>query len=202
MALPPSAEQPVFLVIAGPNGSGKSSVYQDTGIEMGGRSMWIVNPDLLTLRIQTAEKMGLRDANLAAVQRIEAWLDASIDVHKSVGVETVLSTAKYRRLVEKAQGLGFAFWFIYVVLESPELNVERVKLRVLKGGHDVAEADIRKRYVRSLAQFPWFLEQADRAWIYDNSGASPRKVGEKRGGTVAIDPHAPKAVTRALGLTK
>lgn len=200
MAIPSSADQPVFLIIAGPNGSGKSSAYQDTGIEMAGRSMWIVNPDVLTLRIKNGEGLNLRAANLAAVQRIEAWLEASISVHKSVGVETVLSTPKYRRLVEKAKDLGFAFWFIYVVLRSPELNIERVKLRVRKGGHDVAEADIRQRYERSLAQFPWFLEQADQAWIYDNSGASARRVGEKQKGVVSVDEDAPDVVIRAVGV--
>ena len=42
-----SAEPPVFLIVAGPNGSGKSSAYQDADIEAFGRSVWIINPDLL-----------------------------------------------------------------------------------------------------------------------------------------------------------
>jgi predicted ABC-type ATPase len=117
------------LIVAGPNGSGKSSVYQDTDIEAGGRSVWIVNPDLLTVRIRDVEGMAIDDANRAAVTRIEAWLEASIDVHKSIGVETVLSTPKYRRLVSHAKAKGFLVWLIYVVLDSPERNVERVKLR-------------------------------------------------------------------------
>ena len=100
----PSFEQPVFLVVAGPNGSGKSSAYEDSGIEAGGRTVWIINPDILTARIREVEHLLQTDANLAAVPRIEAWLDASLDVHKTVGVETVLSTEKYRRLVEKAKG--------------------------------------------------------------------------------------------------
>ena len=130
--------------------------------------------------------MALGEANLAAVVRIETWLDASIDVHKTVGVETVLSTSKYRRLVEKAKALGFHIWMIYVVLDSPERSIERIKLRVAKGGHHVADDDVRKRYGRSLEQFRWFLDQADRAWIYDNSGATPKQVGEKAGGIVTV----------------
>jgi predicted ABC-type ATPase len=188
-----SAEQPVFLIVAGPNGSGKSSSYRDTEIEQSGRTIWIVNPDVLTLRIQDVEGLALIDANRAAVERIEAWLD----VHKSVGVETVLSTAKYRRLVAKAKALGFAMWLIYVVLDSPDRNVERVRLRVSKGGHDVAENKIHSRYQRSLAQFPWFLDQADEAWIYDNSGAQPRRIGEKSGGVIALDKTALPAILEA-----
>lgn len=135
---------------------------------------------------------------MAAVIRIEAWLDASIDVHKSVGVETVLSTGKYRRLVAKAKDLGFDFWFIYVVLDSVERNIERVSLRAAKGGHNVAEEDIRKRYSRSLEQMPWFLDAANRAWIYDNSGAAPRRIAEKRDGIVTLDDRALQVVKDAV----
>jgi predicted ABC-type ATPase len=193
-----SGEPPAFLIIAGPNGSGKSTAYRDTDIEAGGRSLWIVNPDLLTERIRQAEGLDIAEANRAAVQRIEAWLEASIDVHKSVGVETVLSTDKYRRLVMHAKRLGFVVWLIYVVLDSPDRNVERVRLRVAKGGHDVPEEKIRARYVRSLQQFAWFLDQSDRAWIYDNSGAELKKIGEKENGVISLDETALPAVVDAV----
>lgn len=191
----PSVEPPVFLIVAGPNGSGKSSVYQNADIEWGGRSVRIINPDLLAARISEIEAMLLPAANLAAVQRIEAWLDTSIHAHQTVGVETVLSTGKYRRLVAAAHQIGFEVWLLYVMLDSPDRNVERVRLRVRKGGHDVAEADIRRRYENSLAQLPWFLEQADRAWLFDNSGAQPRTIGEKEDGAITLDRSAhPRAV--------
>jgi predicted ABC-type ATPase len=196
--LRPKSEQPVFLIVAGPNGSGKSSSYTDTEIEQSGRTIWIVNPDLLTARIHDLEGLELLDANRAAVQRVESWLDASIDVHKSVGVETVLSTPKYRRLVQKAKGLGFAVWLVYVVLDSPERNIERVRLRVRKGGHSVPDDKVRARYARSIEQFPWFLEQADVAWIYDNSGAEPRRIGEKSDGIIALDESALAIVVDAV----
>jgi len=195
---PAKTEQPVFLIVAGPNGSGKSSSYRDTEIEQSGRTIWIVNPDVLTVRIQDVEGLTLADANRAAVERIEAWLDASVDVHKSVGVETVLSTGKYRRLVESAKGLGFAVWLVYVVLDSPERSIERIRLRVRKGGHDVPDEKVRSRYARSLEQLPWFLDQADEAWIYDNSGAEPRRIGEKSGGIIALDESALPAIVDAV----
>lgn len=195
---PETTEAPAFLIVGGPNGSGKSSAYQDTDIEAGGRSVWIINPDLLTARIRDVEGLAQAEANRSAVERIEAWLDASIEVHKTVGVETVLSTAKYRRLVAKAKAHGFAIWLLYVVLDSPDRNVERVRLRVRKGGHDVPEDKIRARYARSLDQLPWFLEQADRAWIYDNSGAQPRRIGEKRDGVIQLDGDALPQVVQAV----
>jgi predicted ABC-type ATPase len=87
---------------------------------------------------------------------------------------------------------------IYVVLDSPERCIERIKLRVAKGGHAVADDDVRKRYWRSLAQLPWFLEQADAAWIYDNSGASSKLIGEKQDGVVRLDENALEIVEKAV----
>jgi len=117
--------------------------------------------------------LSLGDANLKAVQRIEQWLETSIDAHQTVGVETVLSTDKYRRLVLKAKQRGFRVNLVYVVLDSVDLNIARVAARVAKGGHDVPEHKIRERRVRSFQQLSWFLANSDRALIYDNSGATP-----------------------------
>lgn len=195
---PPSAEPPGFWIVAGPNGSGKSSAYQDTDIEAVGRSVWIINPDLLTARIRDVEGLDQHTANLEAVMRIEAWLETSIKTHQTVGVETVLSTGKYRRLVEMARAHGFTIRLIYVLLDKVERNVERVEARVRKGGHAVPREKILERHARSLRQLPWFLDQADRASIYDNTGATPRLIGKKANGVITLDPMALPEVVQAV----
>jgi predicted ABC-type ATPase len=200
MAPKTKSEKPVLWMIAGPNGSGKSSLYSAADVEAFYQSIWIIDPDLLTERIRQIEKLTLHEANIQAVIRIEAWLQASINAHQTVGVETVLSTDKYRRLVLAAKQKQFEFRMVYLVLESPDLNVERVRLRALKGGHDVPEAKIRERWVKSLQQLPWFLGEADWAAIYDNSGEKLRRVGLKQHGVVDIEPAVPAAIRAALGL--
>ena len=52
---------------------------------------------------------------------------------------------------------------------SVEINIERVKARVEKGGHDVPEVDQRRRYPRTLANMRKLLPEADLAVILDNS---------------------------------
>ena len=120
------------------------------------------------------------------MRRIETWLYASIAAHQTVGVETVLSTDKYRALVDHAHVHGFVVRLIYVFLKTADLNVERVRIRVSKGGHDVEEGRIRDRRQRSFQQLGWFLGAADRAEIYDNSGAEPSLVFVKRGEDGAV----------------
>ena len=120
-------------------------------------------------------------ANLEAVKRIETWLDASLDVHQTIGVETVLSTPKYRRLVRKAKERGFEIRFIYVYLDTVDRQLERIRLRVAKGGHDVPADKVAARRARSFNQFPWFFWRADQAWVFDNSGAEPKLVAWRDG---------------------
>jgi predicted ABC-type ATPase len=193
-----SPDRPIFWIVAGPNGSGKSSSYQDTDIDAFARSIWIINPDLLTARLQQDEGLDLGAANLEAVKRIEVWLEASIRAHQSVGVETVLSTEKYRRLVVMAKSLKFEVRLTYVILDSPERCIDRVRRRVAKGGHAVPEDKIVERYARSLNQLPWFLERADRALLFDNSGESAVLIGRKRNSIVRLEPKALPAVVAAL----
>jgi predicted ABC-type ATPase len=195
-------ERPTLWIVAGPNGSGKSSLYGNTEIAALDQSVWIINPDQLTRRIQDIEGLSLREANIEAVTRIEAWLEASIRAHQTVGVETVLSTDKYRRLVVAAKKRRFEIRLIFVMLAEPELNVQRVRLRVSKGGHDVPTDKIKERWYKSIAQLPWFLAQADQAAIFDNSGSVPRLIGKKAGGAVTIDGDAPPPLRKALGLLK
>lgn len=167
-------------------------------VEALGRAVWIINPDILAARIHTVEALGRNQANLEAVRRIEKWLQASVHAHQTVGVETVLSTPKYRKLVRAAKQKGFHVELVYVVLNSPELNVARVKLRVKKGGHDVPVRKILARRIRSFEQLPWFLAHCDSAQIFDNSGARPRLIGIKKGRIITLDSNIPLEVREAV----
>lgn len=198
MALPPTIEPPTLWMIAGPNGSGKSSAYGMASVEAPSGSVWIINPDLLTARIAALEGMDGAQANLAAVQRIERWLYASVETHQTIGVETVLSTPKYRGLVAAAKARGFRVNLIYVFLDTLELNTERVRTRVRKGGHAVPEDKIAQRRLRSFEQFGWFFAEADRVDVYNNSGATPRRVLAKRGPAVEIYDSLPEELVAAI----
>lgn len=173
-------------------------MYESADIEGFGRSVWIINPDALSLRIHEYEGFPVETANGEALNRIGTWLDASIRAHQTVGVETVLSTDKYRRLVLTAKSFGFEFHLLYVVLQTVEQNIERVRLRVAKGGHPVPEEKIRSRRVRSLNQLPWFLHQADRATIFDNSGPEPQVICRKTPEIFEVDPDISPEIMSAI----
>lgn len=193
-----SARRPRLWIIAGPNGSGKSTAYGMVRAEETVGSVWIINPDLLAVRIADHEQVALAEANRLAVERIEAWLYASVDAHQTVGVETVLSTPKYRRLVETAKAGGFSVRMLFVYLDTPDLNVERVRVRVATGGHAVPEDKIRARWSRSFENFAWFLREADTVDVFDNSGAEPRRILTKQGAELTFFENPIPAMAQAV----
>jgi len=194
----PALEKPRLWIVAGPNGSGKSTLYGRTDIKDFGRSVWIINPDILTAHIAKREGLALLTANAETLDRIHAWLRISIRTYKTVGVETVLSTAKYRRLVRLAKAHGFEIRLLYVTLRTAEMNIERVRTRVREGGHDVPAGKIVSRREKSFRQLPWFLDQADFALIYDNSSKTPVMIGRKENGVIMLDPAAPTEIKKAV----
>lgn len=191
-------DRPRLWIVAGPNGCGKSTAYDRSDIDEFGGSVWIINPDLLTRKLVEREGLDLLGANAAALDRIVEWLNASIAAYQTIGVETVLSTPKYRDFVLRAKDHGFEFRLIYLILRSAELQLERIALRAAKGGHDVPADKVRARRERSLRQLPWFLAEADRAWLFDNSGAEAKLIGEKRDGRLWLDPASPADLVHAV----
>ena len=170
-------DKPRLWIVAGPNGSGKSTLYGKTDIQEFGRSVWIINPDILTAHIAKQEKLRHGEANAETLNRISRWLTASINAYRTIGVETVLSTGKYRRLVRMAKARGFEIRLIYVTLHDVALNIQRVRARVRDGGHSVPVEKVKARRKRSYKQLPWFLDHADMALIYDNSSRTPELIG-------------------------
>ena len=80
-----------------------------------------------------------------------ARTDAHIAAGRSFLLETTLSGNREVRLIERLRAAGYCIDVYFVCLSSAEVNIQRVRLRVLKGGHDVPVEDIVRRYERSLA---------------------------------------------------
>lgn len=68
-------------------------------------------------------------------------------------------------LLTRARDSGYDVTLIFLFLDSVETCLARIRERVRKGGHDVPEADVRRRYVRSIRNF-WqqYRLMADR-WL-------------------------------------
>jgi predicted ABC-type ATPase len=90
---------------------------------------------------------------------------------ESFAVETTLSGNNYLQMMTYARGLenGFDVFLIYIGTESVEINLARIAKRVQSGGHNVPEADVRRRYIRSFRILPIAFRIADSILLFDNS---------------------------------
>lgn len=169
---------PEFWIVGRPNGAGKSTLCCARDFRDRLDGVRFFNPDDLTLRL--LRRLGyasfagvpadvLRKTNLQAADEIAGLLASAVEAGEFVGVETILSTDKYRPLVRRVREQGGRFYLIYVSLASPALSLQRVRRRVSQGGHDVPPEKLADRWQRSLEHFPWFAGQADDFWVFDNS---------------------------------
>jgi predicted ABC-type ATPase len=68
-----------------------------------------------------------------------------------------------------ARKRGFEVVLVYIGTENVEINLARITNRVLAGGHDVPESDVRRRFQRSFENLPIAMERADHTILFDNS---------------------------------
>ncbi len=72
-------------------------------------------------------------------------------------------------LLQLASQNGYKTYFYFIFVDNISTNIARVKLRVLRGGHDVEESTIVARAPRTFRLLPAAFEAADSSYVIDNS---------------------------------
>ena len=162
-----SQKKPEVIVFADPNGSGKS-----TFTELLKPPIDYINADEIKKNIKCSD---LEAAQIAEIQREEHIMKMS-----EFCFETVLSTERNIKLLEKAKQKGYFIRCYYILTADPMINVLRVKSRVASGGHDVPEEKIVTRYDRALNLVKELIKICDVCHICDNSGSIPFRIFKKR----------------------
>lgn len=159
--------RPEIHVIAGSNGSGKSTLRE---IELQHRhpGLPFINADDLA-REHYGHAAVTREEATTGQRLAEEQRNELLAARASFMFETTHSHVSKNQLLERARGLGYSVVVYQVGLRSADIAVERVALRVSKGGHPVPEDKIRARWERSLPLIRDAVLMADRAYVYDNS---------------------------------
>jgi predicted ABC-type ATPase len=167
---------PQLQVIAGVNGAGKSSIIGAAIRDFGGD---YYNPDEAA-RAMTAADPGLDlvEANAAAWLHGKEELERAIAEGLDFAFETTLGANTMPRKIEEAAAAGFEVRVWFVGLASAELHIARVRLRVSKGGHDISEADIRRRYEHSRMNLVHLLPALTELRVFDNSADADPATGQ------------------------
>ena len=127
---------------------------------------------------------------LHAVANAEHWLVQGRELREqraTFAFETTLASRTFAPFLREARDAGYVVHLVYVSLESADLAVRRVRIRVERGGHDIPEVTVRRRYARSLRNFFEIYRQLTDDWtLWDNSGADVVPVASGRTGAAPV----------------
>ncbi|MGH8679920.1 MAG: AAA family ATPase [Burkholderiales bacterium] len=170
-----------IYVLAGTNGAGKSSIG---GALLRAEGVQFYDPDDAARRLRAANpSLSAGEANGLAWQQGVTLLQRAIAQQANFAFETTLGGDTITRLLEAAIDAGLEVHVWYAGLASVARHVQRVRARVARGGHDIPEDAIRRRYVTSRLNLIRLLPRLSSLRVYDNSadgdparGLRPRPV--------------------------
>jgi predicted ABC-type ATPase len=166
-----------IFMIAGPNGSGKTTT-----------AMALIPHSAIIYEFINADEIarGLAPKHTESVSLIASKLMLSrlkelLAANKNVAFETTGAGTNYVKHLRAAQSKGYKVHLLFLWLSSPGLAVQRVKQRVVQGGHHIPEETIRRRYFLGLKNLMrYYLPLSDKAIILDNSVCESNKLIAKK----------------------
>ena len=153
---------PKFKIYAGVNGVGKSTLFDFQNIS----DVNFVNCDMI-LKEMNLDWKSDNDKLISgriAVQRIRKHFHEMT----SFAFETTHLTTYTRNYIKTARFLGYDTEIHFIGSDDISLLLERIKMRVVKGGHGIDEETVRKRYARQFDGLLNAILNVDRAFIYEN----------------------------------
>lgn len=165
-----------LYIVAGCNGAGKTTASFTILPEII-ECKEFVNADEIAKGLSPfqPEKVAL-EAGRIMLGRINELLGND----ESFAFETTLATRSYKSKIEKAQQKGYTVTLLFFWLQSVELAKERVRIRVLEGGHHIEAHVIGRRYYKGIRNlFDIYLPLVDGAFIFDNSMGKHELLAQK-----------------------
>jgi len=154
-----------LLIFAGPNGSGKSTLAAE--ILRKYPTIKYICPDNYTQKFSHLES--IEERYLAAMDAAKQDRITAISNRIPLAIETVFSSSDKLDFIKFAKRNNYTVIVIFVTTNDPNINIERVKQRVIHGGHNVPQDKIIKRYKNSMGFLPEIVSLADEVIVYDNS---------------------------------
>ena len=161
-----------LYIISGCNGAGKTTASYTILPEMLDCNEF-VNADEIAKGLSpfNPNKVAIKAGRLM-LTRIDELLDSGVDF----AFETTLSTRSYVNTVKKAQEKGYFVTVLFFWLNTPDLAVERVRIRVKEGGHNIPEEIIRRRYDLGIKNmFNLYIPVVD-YWMFIDNSTSPFNI--------------------------
>jgi predicted ABC-type ATPase len=172
-----------MFIIGGPNGAGKTtSAMKLLPVDLQCREF--VNADTIAAGLSPFEPASVAvQAGKLMLTRIHELAERKVDF----AFETTLAARSFAPFLRDVREKGFEIHLLYLWLPSVDLALSRIASRVRRGGHDIPEQIVRRRYIMGLRNFfQLYMPLADNWTVYDNSGAEPKRVAYLGGNGAAV----------------
>ena len=155
-----------FYLFAGVNRAGKSTLYNTESLDINIKDTVRINTDEIVRKIGNWKNDSdqIKAAKIAINLRNDCF-----QYGKSFNEETTLTGKTILKNIDKAKEQGYELQLFYVGLNSSDIAKERVQNRVEKGGHNIENDVIEKRYYESLKNLKKIISKFDKVYLYDNS---------------------------------
>ena len=164
---------PRIVILAGPNGAGKTTSAKKLLQGVMGIDEF-VNADVIAQGLSgfSPERVALTAGSIM-LQRIQELASAG----RSFAFETTLASRTFAPWLRECKHAGYRIDLVFLWLSSTDVAVERVAERVSRGGHDIPEETIRRRYQRGLSNFFSLYQPLADSWqMFDNGRQALRLV--------------------------
>lgn len=164
---------PNLYVIAGCNGAGKTTASKTILPELWNCKEF-VNADIIAAELCPSDpESAAIEAARIMLNRVQQLVETGVDF----SIETTLSTRSLVSLIKRAKAKGYVVKLVFFWLRSPEMAIERIADRVMKGGHNIPEDVIRRRYARGIHNlFHLYRDICDRWELVNNMYVYPVRV--------------------------
>ena len=173
-------------LIAGPNGVGKTTFAFRQIRRLSGSTEFVNLDEIARGLAPLAPETAALRASRVALAMIADLIGGNGRGRRSFSVETTLAGRTHLRTISQAKAAGFRIQLLYFCVRSQESALARIARRVAEGGHDVPEADARRRFGRSVGNFSAYAAQCDLWQVFDANPVPPKIVAEGQGGAVTF----------------
>ncbi len=165
-----------YTIIGGTNGVGKSSFLGSLDEQRSDLGV-IVDADKINLKFSGDKVKGGKEAARIIADCLEKEI--------SFTQETTLSGHKTLNTIKTAREKNYSIRLYYIGISSAEESLMRIENRVRKGGHNIPESDVIRRYKSRFEDFAKILPYCDEAFLFDNENGFA-KVAEYKNGKIRV----------------
>lgn len=157
-----SAFPGVAVIIGGVNGAGKTTFAR--------QMLALLHPGVPYFNVDEIQRESTAFSHpVAASKEFMRRLHERVDQGGDFAIETTLSSVHYLKHIAAWRSRGYSVILHFIEVPSPDFAVERVLQRVRAGGHNIPEADIRRRFLRSKQLFHAAYAPVVDRWYHWNS---------------------------------